>query len=105
MQELKLYDETFSFLILSTEKAILRKQAFMALVEHRSARVKLARALLSLDNSFGMQTRLLKENMRLIDEKYFPEAKKYLVVITKYKFFWNRAVRRKANSILTKYGN
>ncbi|MCF7908750.1 MAG: hypothetical protein K9L86_07775 [Candidatus Omnitrophica bacterium] len=105
IQELKLYDEAFLFLILSTEKAILRKQAFLVLVEHRSARVKLARELLSLDNSFGIQTRLLKENMRLIDEKYFPEAKKYLVVITQYKFFWNRAVRRKANAILTKYGN
>jgi len=105
MRELSSHDSAFLFEILKTERILLRRQAFLNLVKYPQSRSRLAAELLSLSNPFGIRTHRLKENLEFIAGQPFSEARQYLSRLAKYKFFWNRDIRKKAVDILAKYGN
>lgn len=105
MQGLSSYDGAFLFETLKLEKSLLRQEAFRILVKYPKSRSRLAAELLGLNNLFGFRTHLLKENLRLIAQEPFSEARQYLTKLANYKFFWNRSVRKMAANILAKYGN
>jgi len=62
----------------------------------------LPRYFLAIPNPFGLKSKIIKENLKLVSEVPFPEAKAYLVTLGKYRFFWNRKIRIKAKEILKK---
>ncbi len=104
MAELDLGDEGFLFSIIDEGGFLQRKQVLSLLVKSPSSRSKIAQMLLDIPNPFGLKGKVIEENLRLVDEVPFPEAKAYLAALSKYRFFWNRKIRIKANKILKKDG-
>jgi len=104
MKELGIGDEEFLFLVINKGEFLQRKQALSLLVESHSSRSRVAQMLLAIPNPFGLKSKIIKENLRLVSEVPFPEVKAYLTVLSKYRFFWNRKIRVKAKEILKKNG-
>lgn len=104
MEELHLEDEGFLFSILNKGDSLQRKQALLILVRNPSSRAKAAQMLLDIHNLWGLRSKIIEENLRLVGEVPFPEAKAYLTILSKYRFFWNKNIRLKAKEILTKNG-
>ena len=104
MGELNIKDEMFLFSIFDKGNFLQRKHAFSLLVNNSSLRGKIAQMLLGIRNPFGFKTRIIKDNLNLINQVSFPEAKAYLIALSKYRFFWNKDIRLKAKEILIKNG-
>jgi len=104
MGELHLEDEGFLFSILNERGFLQRKQALLILTRNPSSRAKAAQMLLGIRNPWGLRSKIIEENLGLVNEIPFPEAKAYLTILSKYKFFWNKNIRLKAKEILTKNG-
>lgn len=104
MQKLPLQDEAFLFSLLKKGYFLQRKHALLILAKNSQLREKAFSLLLSISNPLGLRSRIIKENLELIEEVTFKEAKKYLLRLSKSRFFWNRVIRKKALNILDKYG-
>jgi len=104
MVELHLGDEKFLFSIIDKGGFLQRKQVLLLLVTSSPSRSKIAQMLLAISNPFGLKSKVIEERLRLVDEVPFPETRAYLTALSKYRFFWNRRIRRKANEILKKNG-
>ncbi len=100
MQTLALFEETFLFALVHKGDFYQRKQALISLSEKASCRVRAAQMLLGLGNPFGIRTKLIEENLALVGEVPFAEAKPYLEALSRVRFFWNRMVRVRAREIL-----
>ncbi|MBU2266006.1 MAG: hypothetical protein KJ977_03105, partial [Candidatus Omnitrophica bacterium] len=96
--------ETFLFEVLKDKRILLRRQAFDCLVKYPQVRQKLAEELLLLKNPFGLNSRILRENLEFVSANFFEEARRYLNNLTGYRFFWNRQIRIKSANILKRYG-
>ena len=104
MEELRIGDEGFLLSIIDNRDFLQRKQTLSLLVRNPSSRPKVAQMLLAIPNHFGLKSRVIKENLKLVGEIPFPEAKAYLIALSKYRFFWNRKIRIKAKEILKRNG-
>lgn len=104
MAQLRLNDENFLLSIINEGGFLQRKQVLLILAESSSLREKAVRILLKVSNPFGLKTKAIEENLKLIDEVFFPEAEPYLTALSRYRFFWNKNIRVKAKEILTKNG-
>jgi len=102
MRDLSLCDEEFLFPILKKRDFAQRKCALAILEKNSRARKKAARLLLAIPNPLGLKNRVIEENLRLINEVPFSEAKEYLSALTQYKYFWNKAIREKAKKIMNR---
>ena len=104
MEELGVDDKGFLFSVINKGEFLQRKQALSFLVKNHPSRSEAAQILLAIPNFFGLKSKLIEENLRLVGEVPFPEASAYLTVLSKYRFFWNRKIRIKAKEILKKNG-
>tara|TARA_B100000315_G_C14566897_1_gene583406 strand:- start:64 stop:2004 length:1941 start_codon:yes stop_codon:yes gene_type:complete len=100
MHNLALVDAAFLASIIKKENFFQRKAALMALVNNPESRKKIAGELLAITNPFGIRTKTICENLHLINEVPFKEAQPYLTALTKYRFFWNRTIRKIAGNII-----
>ena len=104
MKELGIGDEGFLFSVIDKGDLLQRKEALSLLIKNPSSCPKIAQILLAIPNPFGLKGKIIKENLKLVDEVFFPEIKTYLDALSKYRFFWNRKIRIKAKEILEKNG-
>jgi len=104
MEELGIGDKGFLFSVINKGEFLQRKQALSFLIKSQPSRSKAAQMLLAIPNPFGLKSKIIEENLRLVGEVPFPEAKTCLTVLSKYRFFWNRKIRIKAKEILKKNG-
>ena len=104
MAELHLDGQGFLFSIIDEGGILQRKRVLSLLVRSPALRSKIAPMLLAIPNPFGLKGKIIEQNLNLVDEVPFPEAKPYLTALSKYRFFWNRKIRIKANEILKKNG-
>lgn len=104
MKELHLVDEEFLIFVLDKGDFLQRKQALLIAVDNSFLLPKIAEMLLGISNTVGLKGKIIETNLRLINEIFFPEAKRYLLILSKYRFFWNRNIRKKAKKILEKNG-
>jgi hypothetical protein len=104
MEKLHLNDEGFLFSILDKEDFLQCKRALLLLTRSPSARAKAAKILLSIPNPFGLKSRVIERNLELVSEVPFPEARPYLTALSRYKFFWNKNIRIKAQEVLKRHG-
>ena len=102
MEKLGLCDEKFLFSVLEKGGHNERKQALLILTKNPRLAEKGTKKLLAISNPFGIRTRLIKANLKLIDEVRIPQAEPYLAALAKYRFFWNRSIREKSKQILRK---
>ena len=104
MKELHLEDEGLLLSVLDKGDFLQRKQALLAMLGNSFLLSKAAGMLLAISNPLGLKSKVIEKNLRLIGEIPFSQAKVYLHALSKYKFFWNRSIRRKAKKILEKNG-
>ncbi|HQJ15183.1 MAG TPA: hypothetical protein PLJ26_01690, partial [Candidatus Omnitrophota bacterium] len=93
-------DEMFLMPILSQDNMLLRKEAAAALGSSPGARRKAAEILLSDDDIWGRRNSFIEENIGIVQELHFGESVPYLEKLARKPFFWNSAVRRRAQAAL-----
>jgi hypothetical protein len=103
MQDFGFCDEVFLFSILKSKNFYQRKHALQGLVKNSQSKKEAARQLLFISNILGFRTRVIEENLKIISDNPFKEAKEYLYHLTQYKFFWNKRISENAKRIIEKY--
>lgn len=103
MQERPRLDERFLLAVLRTASSGLRKEAFLALQRDEKLKKKALDTLLFIFNLIGERGGYILENIAMLDELDFREAKPYLLVLAKRPFFWNKAIRDKSQEVLDKW--
>lgn len=93
-------DEEFLMPILSQDNMLLRKEAAAVLGSSPEARRKAAETLLSDNDMWGRRNSLLEENIAIVQELHFGESVPYLEKLAHKPFFWNSALRRRAQAAL-----
>lgn len=100
MRDLAEYDAEFLFGILERENVYLKKEALFILIRDESVKKRVAGALLSIPNFFGIKNKVILENLKLIEELGLKEATEHLVILSKKIFFWDWKVKTQAKGIL-----
>lgn len=100
MQALSALDKEFLFNILKGNNRALKKEAFQALlINSESGKDGLA-ILLRAYSPWGINNKLILENMAIIDELKLKESVSYLEPFTKMNLFWHASLKKKALSML-----
>jgi len=103
MERLKIHDEELLFSILAKNNFLHSKHALLVLATDAILAKKAAKQLLGISNPLGIRSNLIIENLKLINEVPFAEAKEYLLSLKQYRFFWNKAVRKRAEEVLERH--
>ena len=104
MQNLSIADNNFLLKILHTDNVFLKKEALKILKRQaHDVKIKAAHNLLDVFNPFGIRKKLLLDNVRLIEEENFKEAKEPLHLLSnKYFFWWEKDLRNQITNVLNK---
>ena len=94
------FDPEFLFPLLKNENKILKKEAFGALLRDQASAQRAIDILLNIQSLFGLENQLIMENILVVEELNAREARDYLVILSKRRFFWNRQLRDKARQVL-----
>ncbi len=103
MRELSLCHGSFLINIVKKGDFLQRKEALNVISKHKEVAKEAAQVLLDITNPLGIRSRLIEDNLKLIDEVPLVQAKDYLIGLSNYRFFWNRRVRMAAKNILNKH--
>jgi len=103
MGKIVFFDKDFVFTVIQTGNFIQRKQTLSILLKNPDSLKTAARILLEIKNPFGINGRLIKENLQIVSAILFKESYEYVYALSKYRFFWNKDIRELANKILRKY--
>jgi hypothetical protein len=103
MREFKGFDRDFLFSVLEKEIYFLKKEAMLFLSEDEYCRRLAYEKLLAFPNPLGTKNKLALENLKIIEDASFKDARPYLEALSKRQFFWNRSVRKKAEELLKKW--
>lgn len=97
------YDENRLFRILEGGSTLLKKEALAILAKKQITREKALEKLFSIPSSFGTKNGILIEHIQIVHDTGLKEAKDYLTVFSKKKFFWNKKLREEALKVLRKW--
>jgi hypothetical protein len=103
MQEAKRTDEAFLLSILKKRNISLKREALLVLARYDNSRKRAAEALLLIPNFFGINNKIILENMMIIEEIGLKQASDYLSLLARKKFFWNHNIRKKAEELLDRW--
>jgi hypothetical protein len=103
MQTLSYLDEDFLMSILNKEDVFLRKQALVLLAKSDVSCIKAIKALLLLDNFFGIKNKIIEQNINIISECNIKEATGYLEKFSKIKVFWKKDLKSAAIRALARW--
>lgn len=103
MRQMPIRDENFLFSVLKENNVLLRKEAFLLILNDPVSMKKALELLLCIPNPFGVRNKILQENIEIAAEaKATQETLSYLTLLSKKRFFWNREVREKAHAAFMK---
>lgn len=102
MQQLSQIDENFLFLVMKEGDIHLKEEALVILKKEMNSAQRAAEMLLSVPSPFGIRNKILRQNIRIMEEAGFEEARDHLLRLSKKKFFWNRKLRTEALRALSK---
>jgi hypothetical protein len=97
------YDESRLFRMLEGGSTLIKKEALAILAKKESTRKKALERLFSIPSKFGTKNKILIEHIKIIQDIGLKEAKDYLTVFCKRKFFWNKKLREEAIKVLRKW--
>ncbi len=97
------YDESRLFRMLEGGSTLIKKEALAILAKKESTRKKALERLFSIPSNFGTKNKILIEHIKIIQDIGLKEAKDYLTVFCKRKFFWNKKLREEAIKVLRKW--
>jgi hypothetical protein len=103
MQVLPRRDDEFLFSILDKAYPFLKKHALLALAREEEGRKTALEKLFSIPSPFGRKNKILIEHIAVIEDIDLKEAADYLVTLSKRRFFWNKNLRDRADSVLKKW--
>jgi hypothetical protein len=103
MQSISDYDENFLMPILKKSNFNLKKEALVILMKDQSSLQKAMKKLFSINSPFGIRNKILRANIRIIEDKDLVETKEYLIPLSHKRHFWNRKLREKAKKVLEKW--
>lgn len=93
-------DKSFLTGIIKKEEMFLRKEALWLLIDRGKNKKEILDIFFSGFSFWGLEKDRLLENMAIVEELRIHEAKLYLETFSKFPFFWNRRVRKKAREII-----
>lgn len=93
-------DEDFLMSILKNEPVMFRKEALSIAVNNEAFKKKAFEALLLIESPWGRNNAVILENLSIIEELSAKEARDYVETLSRRRFFWNWAVKRRAAGIL-----
>jgi hypothetical protein len=102
MRHLTHQDERFLLSLLNKEEILLRKESFINLAKNEEGKKKAIQRLLFVDNSFGISTRFILENIFILENSGIGGLRESLQLLSKKAFFWNRGIRQRAKEALEK---
>ncbi|MDO8662151.1 MAG: hypothetical protein Q7K98_02870 [Candidatus Omnitrophota bacterium] len=103
MQSAREFDPEFIIPLLKEKSVILRREALSVLLRDSQAKQKAISILLGIPSLWGMENQLILENIMIIEELNVREAKDYLILLGKKRFFWNRELRNRALKLLEQW--
>ncbi len=103
MQALPKYDEDFLLSVLKKEDYSMKKEAAAILRKDTLSRDKALKVFLAIPSLFGFRDKTLIENLNLVEEMNFKEARSYLAALSKRKAFWHKKLRTASLKILGKW--
>ena len=103
MQKLSKYDEDFLISVLKKEQRPLKREALTILARDNLSREKAFKTLLITSFPFGIKNRILMDNLNLIEEMGFKEARPYLSALCQSRVFWKKRIKSKSLRILGKW--
>ena len=103
MQKLSSSDEDFLLPILRKGAFSLKKEAVLILAREAAARGRAFEAMFRIPSPFGLRNRILRENLRLVDEAGLKDAGEYIRPLTRGNAFWNKGLRIQALRLLEKW--
>jgi hypothetical protein len=93
-------DQHFILPLFDSQSFYLRKKSVEMAVKFPQLHKQIAQKLLYLSNYFGFNSKIILENLEIINQNYIPQAKPFLNKLAKMNFFWNRQIRKKAKQVL-----
>ncbi len=103
MRKLKKVDVQFLLRQLQTESPLLRKNLLSVLIIDAQGAEGALEALFKFPNFLGRKNELLMENMQIAFELGLLEAVGLIHELSRRRFFWNRALRKKAKQVLKEW--
>jgi hypothetical protein len=102
MRNLTNQDERFLLSLLDKGDILLRKESFISLARNEESKKKALQRLLFIDNSFGITTKFILENIGILENSGIGGLTESLQLLSKRPFFWNNSVRQRAKEALEK---
>lgn len=100
MQNLPTFDAKFLFSILKEESVSLRKEALVILAKDERVKKEAIARLLCIKSPWGIKNKIILQNLGIIEEVGLEEAREYVNILSKRRFFWNRNIKKKSKDIL-----
>ncbi|MCF7800287.1 hypothetical protein K9M16_04800 [Candidatus Babeliales bacterium] len=97
------YDKDFFLSLARSQNFNLRKKVVEISVGFPDLYQEIVKNLFSGKNCFGINSKIILENLDIIKENCIAEALPFLQELRTRKYFWNRKIRNKANGILETY--
>ena len=98
-----MHDENRLFRILEGGSTALKKEALEILTRKKISREKALDNLFSVPSPFGTKNNILIEHINIVKDIDLKEAKDFLKVFSKKKFFWNKKLKEEALKVLNKW--
>jgi hypothetical protein len=103
MQSLKEYDKPFLFMILRSKNYPLKAEALPILMRDEFTQRKTLNKLFKIESPYGIRNRVLRNHIKIVENKTLKEARNHLVLLSQRKSFWNRRLRKEASRVLEKW--
>ncbi|HTZ11511.1 MAG TPA: hypothetical protein VMD04_03950 [Candidatus Margulisiibacteriota bacterium] len=100
MQRLKEFDREFILSVLDEADTSLKRESLRALAKDESLVKPALDKLFLIPSPWGKNNKVLLENIMLVQEAGLKQAKGYLEILGKRRFFWNAALRKKAREVI-----
>jgi hypothetical protein len=95
-------EENFLLSILKEKEPLLKKEAVLILTKNELTRKRAFAELLSIPSRLGRKNKIILQNLAVIEDLNYIEAREYLIALTRRPFFWNKNIRDRAKRILSR---
>jgi len=100
IEKLSIQDEDFLFDILKKRGVTLKKKALQILMKSEDTEKRAIEELFSILSPFGINNRILLENVRITKEMELEKARDKLAALSEWKSAWNKKLKGEAFEVL-----
>lgn len=104
-KKISIKDKDFFIGLLKNENSTLRKKSLEIILSFGSKNKEAVKVLFSMYYFLSFKNDVVLENLEILEDLYLPEAKPYLMRMSKDILFWNHKLKQKAKRVLKKYND